>query len=35
MEVREELAEVFADIMRKSMITGEIQRDWRDANAVL
>src|SRR6218665_3361425 len=33
-ELREELGEVLADIMRKSMITGEIPQDWRDANIV-
>jgi len=31
-EVREELREVLADIMRKSMLTGEIPQDWSDAN---
>ena len=30
-EIREEISEVLADIMNRSLKTGEIPRDWRDA----
>ena len=33
-ELREELGEVLANIMRKSMLTGEILQDRSDANIV-
>jgi len=34
-EIREELGEVLANIMRKLMLTGEILQDRSDANIVL
>lgn len=33
-EVKEELEEVLADIMKRSMLTKEIPQDWRDTNIV-
>ena len=33
-ELREEVGEVLVDIMRISMITGEIPQDWKDSNSV-